>query len=288
MLWVPLALAAALSAAAREALMKSVVRGGDEVAVAFLIYAVAALALLAAALPAGLPPLGRNLLPALLVSGGINAVAAVLVAKAVHRSDLSLVSPLQSTTPVFMVLSGWLILGELPSLRATFGIVVIVAGAYVLNMGGRSVALTAPFRALLVEPGARLFLIVAAIFAISGAVDKVGVAASSPVLWGALLNVFVTVALWSVMAVRGTLGAVRTTWRGAALRLGGAGIITAAGLAAQFAALPLTLAAYVIAVKRTSVLFSVALGSLVFGEAMPLRRFAGAAIMLAGFALITL
>ena len=57
---------------------------------------------------------------------------------------------------------------------------------------------------------------------------------------------------------------------------------------AQMTALTLTLAAYVIAVKRTSTLFSVVLGHSLFREEGVRDRLLGAAVMLAGFVLVTL
>lgn len=48
------------------------------------------------------------------------------------------------------------------------------------------------------------------------------------------------------------------------------------------------LAAYVIAVKRTSVLFAVLFGRMLFGEPSSETRLLGAAVMLAGLLLITL
>jgi uncharacterized membrane protein len=66
-----------------------------------------------------------------------------------------------------------------------------------------------------------------------------------------------------------------------------AGVFTAVAAAAQMTALTLTLAAYVIAVKRTSTLFGVFLGAALFGETRIRERLLGALVMLAGFILLT-
>lgn len=290
LLAIGLALVAALAAAARETLIKRAMRAGEgaAIAIAFTISAITAAVLLPIGLARGVPGLAPGFVVALIVSGSINALAAVLIARAVHASDLSLVSPLQTTTPLFMVLTGWVLLRELPDARGVAGIIVIVFGAYVLNLRERSTALSAPFRALAAERGARLFLLVAALFAVSATVDKIGVVSSSPLFWAGSVNAFAAAALAPALLLYRRTTTLRRVLATAPALLVAAGLITALGLAAQMAALPLTLAVYVIAVKRTSVLFSVLAGAIVFGERATARRLAGAAIMLAGLLLVTL
>jgi drug/metabolite transporter (DMT)-like permease len=50
----------------------------------------------------------------------------------------------------------------------------------------------------------------------------------------------------------------------------------------------MTEVAYMVSVKRTSLLFGVVLGYLLFREGRIRERFAGAALMLAGFVLVVL
>ncbi|MEN8376152.1 MAG: EamA family transporter [Gemmatimonadota bacterium] len=283
-MWLILALIAAVGIATREVLVKRARRAVDEFRVVFWAAAGAALLLLPLAIVAG-EPLQDGFWGALAVSGGINAVAALLIARAVHGSDLSLVSPLKSLTPVFMLVTAPLIIGETASAVGMAGVVVIVAGAYLLSEP-EGEGILAPYRALARDTGAREMLVVAAIFSVSAVVDKIGVIASGPFAWAAAINVFVaiSVAPWALGAWRqGPQPA-----RGATADLAGAALATAVALAAQMAAITLTAAAYVIAVKRTSVLFAVLAGGLLFGERATRRRLVAALIMLAGFALVTL
>jgi drug/metabolite transporter (DMT)-like permease len=288
--WVGLALVAAIGTTARETLIKSVMRAGDEVALGFVAAAVSAVLLSCWLLATGGLAWPRPAFVwALLVGGGINAIAAVLIARAVHVSDLSLVSPLQSTTPVFMIGTGALLLGEVPPRAGIAGILVITIGTYVLATSRQpaSRSALAPFAALAADRGARLFLLVAAMYGVAAAIDKVGVTAASPALWATAVNIFVASLLLAVLVRRGEAGRVPALIRRAPRRVLGSGALMAVVLAAQMTALPLTLAAYVIAVKRTSVLFSVLSGGVVFRERGIGRRLAGAGIMLVGLVLIT-
>lgn len=301
MSWVILALLAALATATRDAAAKRATARLDPVSVALGIAAVPAIALGSLVIARGVGEIRPGFSTALLVSGGINAVATPLIVWALERSDLSLVSPLTSLTPLFMIATGALVLGEYPTLIGGTGVAVIVAGAYLLNASDRHVSALEPFRALLRDPGARAMLLVAVLYSISATFDKVGVQASSPLLWAAAIQAFVVAALGPLVMWRGIenrrpgaegagmavpfgRGKAVASWRPVAL----AGAVISVGMVAQNAALTLTLAAYVIAVKRTSTLFGVFLGRSLFGEERTGERLFGAAVMLVGFLLVTL
>jgi drug/metabolite transporter (DMT)-like permease len=168
-------------------------------------------------------------------------------------------------------------------------------------------------------------LVVAFLYSISSTYDKVGTQASSPLAWAAAVNLVVSVVLTAILATR-LLGVRGRPGPGAGPGIGArapgpagaltgeasraregqpaarpaagpravvpaivlAGLLAALMAAAQMTALLLTLAAYVIAVKRTSTLFAVLLGRSVFHEPRTRQRLAGAAIMLAGFLLVVL
>lgn len=314
-MWLVLALVAAGSTALRDVAAKQAVRTTSPVAVACGIALVPAIVLGTLAVATGRTETGSGFGLALLVSGGINVLATPLIVWALHRSDLSLVAPLTSLTPVFMLATAAVVLGERPTATGALGVVVIVAGAYLLNVSRRDEALLAPFRALLQDPGARAMLLVAFLYAISSTYDKVGVQASSPAWWAASVQAVVAVvlapaALWvrrsSVRASEdsrpgaaddgGTLrrstgsgGAPR--WIGAvapATAVAVAGLVLSVGALAQNVALTHAFAAYVIAVKRTSTLFGVLLGRLLFRERRTRERLLGALVMLVGFALLTI
>lgn len=282
MTWIALALLAAVSTAARETFIKGGMREGAELLVAGTVAAIGGLLLLPLALASLPPTLGRSFWLALLVSGAVNAVAATLIARAVHASDLSIVSPLQTLTPIFMIGTGFLFLGELPRPLGMAGVVVVVAGSYMLRLDMRRVSWLEPIRALARDRGARLMLFVALIFAVSGAVDKVGVQASTPFFWGFAMTSTVAAVLLPLARLRRVPRP--GNWRAVVL----AGVLMAVTIAAQMSALPLTLAAYVIAVKRTGVLFAVLSGALFFGESGIRQRLVGATVMVVGVVLITL
>jgi drug/metabolite transporter (DMT)-like permease len=309
--WIFLAMVAAVGTALRDVATKQAVRGADPLLVAFALAGVPTVLLGAVVLAMGPAPPTDGFWLALLVSGGINAVATPLIVFALQRSDLSLVAPLTSLTPLFMLGTGAVVLGEVPGPIGVVGVITIVAGAWILALPARHEGVLAPFRAVLRDPGARAMLVVAALYSVSATYDKVGTQASSPLLWAASVNAVVAAVLGAVLAAavrarrRAAPGSTAPARRpadlahgtdGAGATVSGrrvvrvmflAGLLAAAIAAAQMTAILLTLAAYVIAVKRTSTLFGVVLGHLVFGERHVRARLLGAAVMLAGFILLT-
>jgi drug/metabolite transporter (DMT)-like permease len=298
-MWVLLALLTAVCTALRDAASKHATRGADPLIIAFALAAVPAVTLGSLVALGGAPEPGPRFGIALAVSGGINVVATPLIVWALERSDLSLVAPLRSLTPVFMLVTAGLVLGEAPSAVGAAGVAVVVAGAYLLNVRDRTAGRLEPLLALARDPGARAMLLVAFLYSVSATFDKVGTQASSPLVWAAAVHVVVALALapvaawrWRAGRRRGPAGGLaagpRSRGPGPVAAMLLAGALVAVGAVAQMTALTLTLAAYVIAVKRTSTLFGVLLGHLLFRERDVRQRIVGAGVMLAGFVLLTL
>jgi len=322
MLWLALSLFTAASIAVRDAIVKRGASALDEYTAVLGISATTVLVLLLPFLFIPFPPLERGVLVGLAGSGGPNLIAYVLLAKAVKYSDLSLVAPLMGLTPLFLLVTSPLIVGEVAGPLGMVGVLLIVIGTYVLNLRDFRHGPLAPLRALARERGARYMLGVAFLWSISANYDKIGIEASSPLAWPLLVNLLIAVVMGGLVLARRRMPALRVgraaggqaaadrddaageagvaagraigkvapgparhvEWR--ILAVGGA--VNALSISAQMYALTLTLVPYVIAVKRSSVLFSVVLGALAFGEARIRERALGAVLILGGIVLFAL
>jgi uncharacterized membrane protein len=234
------------------------------------------------------PPvmLGDSFWWALGVGGSLNLVTAVLYMKAIHASDLSVTVPMVTFSPLFLLVTSPLILGEFPSTRGVFGVVLIVAGSYLLQLKERKKGIFAPFKALVNEKGPRLMLIVAFIWSITANIDKVGIINSSIVHWAVAVHVFTIIAMFPLVwfMSRESFGQLRSEWK----ILTSLGFVNALKYISQMAAIQLALVAYVVSIKRTSAIISVVLGALIFKEKGLKERLTGSAIMVLGVLLITL
>src|SRR5438128_12431414 len=71
---------------------------------------------------------------ALLVSVACNWAATLLSTSALAKADASLVSPLLTFNPAFTLLFAWFSLGEIPGVRQTIGVVIVLFGAYLMEV----------------------------------------------------------------------------------------------------------------------------------------------------------
>nr|WP_258539263.1 DMT family transporter [Dissulfurirhabdus thermomarina] len=216
----------------------------------------------------------------------LEVLALVLYMRAIRASPLSLTLPMLAFTPVFVLLSGWAILGERPGAVGAAGVVVTVAGAYILNLGAVREGWLAPWRRLGRSEGPRLMLLVAAVYAVTSVLGKRAVLLAAPFFFACfyfvLLGVVVPVLLWP-LARREARGAPAPfPWKA----FWGVGFCQAAMVLGHMWAIHLAPAAYMIAVKRTSLLFGVLYGRFWFGETDLGERLSGAALMLAGVVVI--
>lgn len=303
-MWLLLALLAALFSAVAETIRKRLVRDMDPWLASFAASLFAALALAPVVVAQGLFLPGARFWVALAVSGTINVAAIVLVSRAYQLSDLSLLAPLKGTTPIFTMLVALVLLAEFPSVVGLAGVVTLAFGTWIVSSSLGGTGITEPLLALWDDRGARRMLLVAFLFGVASVVDKVGVLASSPLMWG--------LGLQGTMALGTGLGVIRWGGRapgggsrdggsgegssrartgagaGAWLLALGAGVATAVMMFGQMTALETGLAAYVIAVKRLEILLVVLTGGLLFKERRLATRALGALVMLAGLGMLAL
>ncbi len=234
----------------------------------------------------GIPNLGNQFWLALLVGGGLNVPATILYMKAIKLSDLSITIPMITFTPLFLLLTSPLIVGEFPSSVALIGIFLIVFGSYVLNLNKRQKGYLYPFQALLKEPGPKLMLLVAFIWSITANFDKVGVLNSSALFWVLAANAFISAAMFPIVLVasRKSIKQISKSLN----YLVPLGFFAAVSLVFQMIAIGMTLVAYVISIKRTSAIMSVLFGHFIFKEKGLKERLLGTIIMIIGVLLITL
>lgn len=216
--------------------------------------------------------------PLLLLSGTLNVIAYFLFVRASRLSDASLVTPIVLVTPVLMLATSPLILGEqVPPLGAA-GVILSVLGAGLLGESELNASPRLSFVVLLRNSGVRSMFAAATIWSITANLDKLGIRASTPLLWVATITTYIALCstifwLTAPLHLRDVRHAVL------------AGVANAVGNASQMYALTLLFAPYVIAIKRTSALFTVIVSGIVLKDNIR-SRLVGTAVMLAGAALI--
>ena len=214
----------------------------------------------------------------------LEVLAFLCYMRAIKISPLSLTLPFLAFTPVFIILTGRLILGETVTLPGVAGILCIVAGAYSLNLSQASIGVLEPFRAIFREPGSVLMLLVSFIYSITSTLGKLAVLHSNPYFFGVSYYVVLALLMLSLLPL------VKNARAETLLKNPRAGLMVGAFMAmmviSHMLAISLVEAAYMIAVKRTSLLFGVLYGAWLFREKKITERLAGALIMVTGVLVI--
>jgi uncharacterized membrane protein len=219
----------------------------------------------------------------LVAGGALNAIASYCYIRAFEEADASLAAPLMSLTPVFLLVTSPLMLGETVPPIGALGILLAVIGSYRLGKTDGRTGFLAPFKALGNNRGVRFMLVTVSIWSVTSNLDKMGVLASTPLLWSASISCFVSACAclyWRLGRPRGS--SERLDWR---FFIPGLGQASQAIL--QNIALTLILVPYVISIKRTSAILTVLLSAKILKENIS-ERLGGAVLMVAGAILIAL
>jgi len=286
MLWLLFSILTAFSESMKDVFSKNNLKNLDEYAVAWGLRFFALPFLLPLLLVIEIPPLGKQFWIALFISGTLNVITTILYMRALKLSDLSLSVPMVTFTPLFLLLTSPLLVGEFPGVYGLAGIIFIVIGSYTLNIKERSRGYLAPFKALVREKGPKLMLMVAFLWSITSNFDKLGVQDSSPIFWAIAANIYISLFMLPVLILKSDLKFSQLSRYVAPLLP--VGLFTALTFIFQMTAINMTLVAYVISIKRTSVIMSVFWGYLIFKEKGLKERLFGSFLMIIGVVLITL
>ena len=284
-MWIPLILATAFFVSLQDVLGKKIIDRVDPHVVAWGWFFFSLPLLTGCLIIDGIPPLDSLFWKSLIISTVLLTFASILYFKAIKYSDLSIAVPMLAFTPLFLLITSPIILGEFPGFLGIIGVLLIVIGSYVLHLQGRLKNFWDPFKRLIGEKGTRYMLMVAVLFSVSGNLDKIGVVHSSPFMWIFVLNFMLSITLGGVMVKRVTT--VGQQIKGAWPFLLSIGICNGLALIFQMTAIEMTLVPYLIAVKRTSVIMTSLFGLFLLKEKGFCQRIIGVILMVLGVLMIS-
>jgi drug/metabolite transporter (DMT)-like permease len=284
--WLTLSLFCAFALATSDAAAKHWLRDAGAGELVVIRLGLSGLLLLPYAMTFGIPTPPAPFWGWMAVLLPLELVAMLCYVTAIRDHPLALTLPYLAFTPVFVVATGWLVLGEQVSQFGLVGIGLVVIGSWWLNYEPGAGGLGAPFRAITANRGARLMLTAASIYSLTSVGGKAAMDWMPPEQFGAVY--FVLLGLLTLVVIAVT--------RPKALRVGRFGVVpllVVAGFMAvmvvtHFMALAKVEAAYMIAAKRTSLLFGMLYGAILFRERHLSRHLAAGILMIIGVAIIAL
>lgn len=202
------------------------------------------------ALAEGWPELAPGYWTPALASVTLNVVANLAFIYAFKLAPISLMIPLLSLTPALTALLAVPLLGELPTWRQGLGIVLVVAGAFLINLRQDDrVTVPAMLRAFARQRGALLMLVVAVCWAVTPPLDKLAFRRASVPAHAFVLCGGVALVLLVVLAAQRRLAALAQVRRAPRTYVA-AMLVSTVALGVQFLAYGVTLVAFVETVKR--------------------------------------
>jgi drug/metabolite transporter (DMT)-like permease len=285
-LWVLFALLSAFSLATSDALTKKALVVHNEYLIAWLRLLCSLPFLLLSLLFVPVPSLDNEFYRAFLTALPLEIIAIILYIKALKVSPLSLTLPFLSLTPVFLIIVPYIILGERVSFIGALGVLFIATGGYTLNLKEFKKGVFEPFAAIKKEKGSIFMIGVALIYSFTSSLGKKAIDHSSPVFFGATYIAVLVVVLTPIALYKGR-DELRFIFNNGALRTSVLpGLLQSIMIISHMIAMSLTKVAYMISVKRLSLLIGVFYGYLFFKESGIRERLLGTILMLIGFALI--
>jgi drug/metabolite transporter (DMT)-like permease len=289
-LWALLALTSAFTLATSDAFTKKALASHDEYIVAWLRLVFSLPLLIVSFLFIPVPELDSNFYAAFLLAVPLEILSIVLYIKALRLSPLSLTLPFLALTPVFLICVSYLILGEKVSLWGGMGIFLIALGGYTLNIQKIKAGIGEPLRAITKEKGSIMMIGVALIYSVTGPLGKRAIEHSSPLFFGTTYFIVLTLLFTPIALYKGhryyQRPEGRKIRRDVVLSSFLPGIFYSFMVASHMIAISLANVAYVISVKRISIIIGVLYGYFLFKEKNIRERLLGATLMLIGFVII--
>lgn len=223
---------------------------------------------------------------ALLLTAGLESLGIILYLAAMQHAELSLTIPMLSFTPIFLLLTAPFLVGDYPSRYDILGVLLIVVGTYLIYVRDAIHGWFAPLQALAHAKGPRRMLLAALIYNFISEADKIGIRQSSPLFWLLARQGMTALFLLVIMVCksRKKMRQIPRHWNDLLVVGGFQGL----ALGCCMAAFQLAPVFNVIAIKRTSIVLSVALSHIMLKESQMTARLTGATVMLCGVCWITL
>ncbi|MGE3536520.1 MAG: DMT family transporter [Candidatus Tectimicrobiota bacterium] len=212
----------------------------------------------------GMPPLQPGFWWYVLLFGVTQTASTLSLSKALHYSDISIVTSLWKISLLFLILFAFLSLHETPSTFGLIGMLLSVVGVYLLNVQKSRLSLWAPLRELFVDRGLRYTLCSALLYAPAVILIKQIIVRSDVYFSNLMAYTAASLVMLPLALRRSSQHFVQVPRHWPAFV--SLGLFACLSSVCQSLAYQMTLTSYVEAVKQVEILFALGIGYLVFQE----------------------
>ncbi len=206
--------------------------------------------------------------------------------RALQISPLSLCIPFLAFTPVFLIPTTYVLLGQKPQPIKLVGVVLIVVGSLAMHRTLFAVGWLAPVKAVLQEKGSRYMLLVALIFSFTNPLDKKLVDMSDVYVEAVAYGVGLVISFY--LLARSQHADFAAVARGNVKWIALAGLFDAVSLLFQLASYTYLAVVITVSVKRAGIVLSVFAGFLFFRERGITDKVIAASVMFCGVLILYL
>jgi uncharacterized membrane protein len=228
----------------------------------------------------GLP---LNALLLLIATAASAAAAGVILLLALKKGDLSLIAPIQTITPLLILIIAIFFLDETPKPIGLLGIMLVVIGGILLDKSPKESFRSIMIRIVTYKP-ALLGVAAAALYALASVFDKGGLKLVSVGVWIFYVYFFVFLFVLPFVLIKKRKEFIKLKQQKALVL--SSSVFSVAAIYLQLLALKTALVTYVLSIKRLSSVFAVVLAYIVLNEKKALFRLKGAVLMVVGAILI--
>lgn len=259
----------------------------DPISLSYFIHGIGALSFLLIAIMQSkkIFEVSPNLLLWIILTAISAAAAGVIILIALKKGDLSLLSPIQTVTPLMVLVISIFFLAESPGPIGLAGIGLVVVGGIYLDKDPKEKFSSIIKRIFTYRP-ALLAVLAALLYALAAVFDKGGLELTTAGLWALYIYSFIFIFLTPIVIFRKAKG-IRKLGNNKIL-LSSATIFSIGAVYLQLLAIQTKYVSYVLSIKRLSSLIAVLLAHYVLKEKRALFRLRGAIIMVIGAILIGL
>ncbi len=205
---------------------------------------------------------------------------------ALKIAPISLCVPFTSFTPVFVIVSGYFMLGELPTIVGTLGICLIVTGGVLMHRKLFAIGWLAPVAAIFKEKGSLYMVLSVLISALFSPLEKQMVLLSDAMTASMAYGIGTVAAFWLLCLVLRVK--VMQVMREVPVWAVLCGVLDAVQMLTQFLAVMYLPVVIVMCIKRAGIVLTVLAGWLIFREKNITDRLIAAMAMVGGIVLFYL
>lgn len=234
-------------------------------------------------LSGGIPKVSLNFYPLIIVSAILDVIAFTASFWAIKISPISLVMPISSFSPVFATVISIIMLNETSSITKLLGIIIIVLGAYILNIEDIKKGILFPLKNLISHKGVQLFFLANFIWGITPVFQKQAIFKTTPTmpLYASFFGILLVTVFISPFALKKIQKPTQMVRKNISWFLI-IGIFATLSQLAAYTAFSQTNIGHATAIFKLSTLFTVLWGAIFFKEKHIKERLLGATVMILG------